>query len=211
MPLLLLIRHALTESTGRSLSGWAPGVHLSERGREQAAALADFLSPIPVGAVYSSPLERCTETASAIAVGRRIKVRVASDLGEVRYGDWTGRSLSQLSRTRLWKVVQTVPSAAHFPNGESLLEVQDRAVHEIARIAKTHPRGIVAAVSHGDPIKLVLAHFAGAHTDMFQRFVVQPASVSVILVGEGIPRILRVNSTGSLSDLIPPKRRSVRG
>ncbi len=171
MPLLLLIRHALTDATGRSLVGWTPGVHLSEPGRGPARALAERLAPVPFAAVYSSPLERCLETAEPLAAQRRIHVTPAEDLGEVRYGDWTGRSLAQLARTRLWKTVQSAPSNARFPGGESLLEVQDRAAREVGRIAATHPRGVVAAFSHGDVIRLVLAHFAGVHVDLFQRLV----------------------------------------
>jgi probable phosphoglycerate mutase len=208
MPLLLLIRHALTDATGRSLAGWTPGVHLSERGRGQARALAERLTPVPIAVMYSSPLERCLETAEPVAAQKRLSVTAADDLGEVRYGDWTGRSLAQLARTRLWKVVQSAPSNARFPNGESLLEVQERAAAEIGRIAAAHPRGVVAAFSHADVIRLLLAHFSGTHVDMFQRLVISPASVTAIALGEGIPRILRVNDTGAVADLIPAKPRT---
>jgi len=208
MPLLLLIRHALTDATGRSLTGWTPGVHLSERGRGQAQALAQRLTPVPLAAMYSSPLERCLETAEPVAAQKRLSVTATDDLGEVRYGDWTGRSLAQLARTRLWKTVQSAPSNARFPNGESLLEVQERAAAEVGRIAAAHPRGVVGAFSHGDVIRLLLAHFAGVHLDMFQRLVISPASVTAIALGDGIPRILRVNDTGAVADLIPPKPRA---
>jgi probable phosphoglycerate mutase len=207
MPLLLLIRHALTEATGRSLTGWTPGVHLSEQGRSQARALAERLTPVPVAAMYSSPLERCLETAEPVAAQKRLSVTAADALGEVRYGDWTGRSIAQLTRTRLWKVVQTTPSNARFPGGESLLECQERAAREVQRIAAAHPRGVVAAFSHADVIRLLLAHFAGIHVDQFQRLVVSPASVTAVALGDGIPRILRVNDTGAVADLIPAKPR----
>lgn len=208
MPLLLLIRHALTDATGRSLTGWTPGVHLSERGRGQARALAERLTPVPIAAMYSSPLERCLETADPVAAQKRLSVTAADDLGEVRYGDWTGRSLAQLARTRMWKVVQSAPSNARFPNGESLLEVQERAAAAIGRIAAAHPRGVVAAFSHADVIRLLLAHYSGTHVDMFQRIVISPASVTAIALGDGIPRILRVNDTGAVADLIPAKPRT---
>jgi probable phosphoglycerate mutase len=207
MPLLLLIRHALTSATGRSLTGWTPGVHLSDQGRGQARALAERLTPVPIAAMYSSPLERCLETAEPVAAQKRLSVTSVDDLGEVRYGDWTGRTLAQLSRTRLWKTVQSAPSNARFPNGESLLEVQERAAREVGRIAAMHPRGVVAAFSHGDVIRLLLAHFSGVHVDLFQRLVVSPASVTAIALGEGVPRILKVNDTGAVADLIPPKPR----
>jgi len=207
MPLLLLIRHAVTAATGRSLTGWTPGVHLSDQGTGQARALAERLTPVPISAMYSSPLERCLETAEPVAAQKRLSVTRVDDLGEVRYGDWTGRSLAQLSRTRLWKTVQSSPSNARFPNGESLLEVQERAAREVGRIAAMHPRGVVAAFSHGDVIRLLLAHFSGVHVDLFQRLVISPASITAIALGDGVPRILRVNDTGAVGDLIPAKPR----
>jgi len=201
MTLLLLIRHGLTDATGKRITGWTPGIHLSDRGREQAERLAERLAGVPIRAIYSSPLERCTETAAplAAAAGREIVVR--EDLGEVRYGDWTNRPLSRLVRTRLWRTIQQVPSGARFPGGESLLEVQERTVREAGRIVGEHPRAAVAVFSHGDPIRLLLAHFAGVHPDLFQRLAVDPASVSAVAAGDGVPRILRVNDTGDLRDL----------
>ena len=128
MPILLLVRHALTEATGTRLSGWTPGVHLSERGREQARALVERLAPVRIAALYSSPLERCRETAEPLAAARRLEVRDTEDIGEVRYGDWTGRTLAQLSKTRLWRSVQATPSTVRFPGGETV--VDDLAVEE---------------------------------------------------------------------------------
>ena len=104
--------------------------------------------------------------------------------------------------------MQTVPSSVRFPDGESLLEVQSRALRELGRICDDHPRATVAVVSHADVIKLVVGHYAGAPVDLFQRLVVDPASICAIAVGDGIPRILRVNDRGSLRDLAPsPARR----
>ncbi|MDP9341382.1 MAG: MSMEG_4193 family putative phosphomutase [Actinomycetota bacterium] len=206
MPILLLVRHALTDATGKRLSGWTPDVHLSERGREQAQELVERLAPVRISALYSSPLERCRETAEPLATARRLEVRETEDIGEVRYGDWTGRTLAQLSRTKLWRSVQSTPSAVRFPGGETLLEVQQRAVRQAATIAAAHPKSVVALVSHGDVIRLLLAHYAGMHVDLFQRLVVSPASVSVVAAGEGVPRILRMNDTGGLRDLAPPRK-----
>jgi probable phosphoglycerate mutase len=157
--------------------------------------------------MYSSPLERCLETAEPVAAQKRLSVTAVDDLGEVRYGDWTGRTLAQLSRTRLWKTVQNAPSNARFPNGESLLEVQQRAAGMVGRIAAVHPRGVVAVFSHGDVIRLLVAHYAGVHADLFQRLMVSPASVTAIALGDGVPRIVRVNDTGAVADLIPAKPR----
>jgi probable phosphomutase (TIGR03848 family) len=203
--LLLLIRHALTQATGKRLSGRTPGIHLSDEGGRQAEALAGRLDPLPLAAVYASPLERCLETAQAIAHPRGLTVHPVPDLAEVDYGRWTGRSMPQLVRTALWKKVQQSPSSVTFPDGEGLADTQRRGVAALEEIAARHPRGTVAVVSHADVIRLALAHYAGLHIDLFQRLIVSPASVSAIGLGDRIPRIVRMNDTGALDDLVRRK------
>jgi broad specificity phosphatase PhoE len=66
---VLLVRHGLTATTGHVLTGWTPGIPLDGRGQAQAAALAARLAPLPLAAIVSSPLERCVQTAEAIAAG----------------------------------------------------------------------------------------------------------------------------------------------
>jgi probable phosphomutase (TIGR03848 family) len=205
MRLLLLLRHAVTEHTGARLSGWLPGLHLSEAGREQAKALAERLAPVPVDAVYASPLERCQETAAVVADAKGLKLGTVGDLGEVRYGDWTGRELKALAKEPLWKVVQATPSAARFPDGESLFEMQARAVLAVERLREVHPRQTVAVCSHADVIKAVACHYLGMHLDQFQRLIVSPASVTAFAFGPG-PYLVRLNDTGGNGDLAPPKR-----
>jgi probable phosphomutase (TIGR03848 family) len=205
MRLLLLLRHAVTEHTGARLSGWLPGLHLSEQGREQAAALAGRLAAVPVDALYASPLERCQETAAAVAEAKGLKVETLEDVGEVRYGDWTGRTLKELAKEPLWKVVQATPSAARFPDGESLYEMQARAVLATERLRAAHPGQTVAACSHADVIKAVVCHYLGMHLDLFQRVVVSPASVTAIAFGPA-PYLARLNDTGGNADLAPPPK-----
>ena len=205
MRLLLLLRHAVTEHTGARLSGWLPGLHLSDQGREQAGALAGRLGPVPVDALYASPLEPCQETAAAVAEAKGLKVETLEDVGEVRYGDWTGRTLKELAREPLWKVVQSTPSAARFPDGESLYELQARAVLAIERLREAHPKQTVAVCSHADVIKALACHYLGMHLDLVQRVVVSPASVTAIAFGPA-PHLARLNDTGGSADLGPPPR-----
>jgi probable phosphomutase (TIGR03848 family) len=209
MRLLLLLRHAVTEQTGARLSGWTPGLHLSEAGREQAEALAGRLAPVPVDALYASPLERCQETAAALAEAKDLKVRTLEDVGEVRYGSWTGRTLKELAREPLWKIVQATPSAARFPDGESIFEMQARAVLAVERLREAHPAQAVAVCSHADVIKALVCHYLGMHLDLFQRVVVSPASVTALAFGP-VPHLVRLNDTGGSADLAPPRRRRRR-
>jgi probable phosphomutase (TIGR03848 family) len=204
--LLLLVRHALTDATGKHLSGRTRGIHLSEAGRAQVDGLVERMAGIPLKAFYASPLERCVETARPPARAHGLDVRIEPRLIEVDYGRWTGRSMAQLVRTSLWKQVQASPAAVRFPDGESLREVQLRTVQALDEIAEAHPRALVAAVAHADVIRLAVAHYAGVHLDLFQRLVVSPTSVSAILLGDRIPRVLRMNDTGTLEDLVPRGR-----
>jgi probable phosphoglycerate mutase len=208
MTVLVLVRHAHTDSAGKRLTGRQRGVHLNARGREEAAALARRLEGVPVRAIYSSPLERCRETAAPLARALGITVRARGALLEVDYGDWTGRPIAGVRRTRLWRVVQHAPSRIRFPGGESLHEVQARAVAEVERIAVEHPRDVVAVVTHADVVRLVIAHYSGMHLDHLQRLVVDPASASVLVLDEGTARLVKVNDTGGLDALKP--RRGVR-
>ena len=196
MTTIFLVRHGLTEDTGRKLTGWTPGVALSDAGKNQVVALAERLTEVPFKAVYSSPIDRTRQTAEAIADLHGLDVQVSEELGEVDYGRWTGRPLKSLARTKLWSTVIRWPSGARFPDGEALREVQARAVEEVERLRLEHPKQAICCVSHGDVIKLVLAHYLGVHIDLFQRIHVAPASVSVLGVGGAGPYVLGINVFG---------------
>ena len=214
MTTVVLVRHGLTHLTGPVLAGWTPGLHLDERGRRQAAAVAERLRPLPLDAVVSSPLDRCLDTAGAVLSGREQQLQVDDRLGECRYGDWTGRPLKELAKDPLWKVVQAHPSAVVFPGpeGEALRDTQARAVGAVRDWnARLGPDATWLACSHGDVIKAVVADAMGLHLDQFQRIAIDPCSVTVIRYTELRPFVVRVNDTGGgVEDLLPPKKKGRR-
>ena len=217
MTTVILLRHGrTTANTGGILAGWTPGVQLDETGQAQVRAVGERLARVPLAAVVSSPLERCQETAAAVVDGREVQVHTDDRLGEARYGDWTGRTIKELAKQPLWKVVQQHPSAAVFPGpeGEGLAQTQARAVAAVrAWNARLGPDAVWLACSHGDVIKAILADALGLHLDQFQRIMVDPASISVVTYTDTRPFVARVNDTGGdVSALIPPsrKRRSRR-
>ncbi len=197
------MRHAQTPTTGKTLPGRAPGLHLADRGREQAADVADRIARLPrIAAVYASPLERARETAEPIAAACRLPVTPDDGLLECDYGEWTGVSLRELRRRPEWKTIQRYPSGFRFPGGESFTEMQARVTGALGRLVAAHPGQTVVAVSHADPIKVALAHALGTHLDLFQRIAVFPASVSAIAYGADGPAVLSVNTTrGDLAPL----------
>ena len=205
---MLLVRHGQTPTTGKVLPGRAAGLELSEKGTEQAAAVAARIAALQDGqrkiaAVYASPLERTRQTAAPIAKALGLRVRPTKGLLECDFGDWTGAQLKSLYKKPEWRTVQRNPSGFRFPGGESFTEMQTRMTGAIDALRKDHPGQTVVAVSHADPIKAAVAHALGTHLDLFQRIVVSPCSVSAILYGADGPVVLAVNSTGDLTALAP--------
>jgi probable phosphoglycerate mutase len=200
--LVLLVRHGLTAGTGSVLTGRTPGIGLDDRGRDQAAALAARLAGVALDAIVSSPLQRCRETAGAIAAardGHPVAVTEDARFAEVAYGDWTGKPIKRLAKEPLWRVVQAHPSAVRFPgqDGESLPGVQERAVAAIRDWnSRLGPKAAYLVCSHGDVIKSILADSLGMHLDTFQRIQVDPCSVSVIRYTPLRPFVIRMNDTG---------------
>jgi len=202
---VLLVRHGPTPTTGKMLPGRAGGLHLSEKGQAQAAAVAGRIATLTKApsAVYASPLERTRETAAPIARALGLRVRTAPGLLEVDVGDWTEKPLSRLYRAREWPTVQRWPGGFRFPGGESFAEMSVRTMDAVLGLVAEHPGETIVAVSHADPIKAVVAAAAGVPLDLMQRLVVSPCSISAILFTAGGPVVLCVNSTGSLEELAP--------
>ena len=206
MTVVLIVRHGLTSSTGKALTGWLPGISLDDRGQAQAAAVGDRLARLPLTAIVSSPLERCVQTATAIAARQGGSdhagppaVDIDDRLGECRYGDWTGKPLRKLARDPLWRVVQAHPSAVTFPGpgGESMLGMQQRAVAGVRDWNTRLGRDATYLIcSHGDVIKAILADALGVHLDMSQRIQVDPCSLSIVRYTTLRPFVLRMNDTG---------------
>ncbi|MCS6773661.1 MAG: histidine phosphatase family protein [Anaerolineae bacterium] len=216
MPTILLIRHATNDfvKSGR-LPGRTRGIHLNDEGRRQADALSAALAKRSPDAIYSSPLERAIETALPLARTLSLPIRVLPALADIDNGDLTGREIKALSEdpaTRdLWRTVTERPSRAAFPNGESMLDMQRRAVGAIEQIIAAHPDlslppesnaaqpespkmrpQTIAVISHADVIKAILAHYLDMPFDSFQKIVIAPASVSTLSVATDAESCRRV-------------------
>jgi probable phosphomutase (TIGR03848 family) len=211
---VLLLRHGLTSMTGPVLAGRTPGVDLDERGQAQAAKVAQRLADVRVQAIVSSPLERCQQTAQAVADVLGLPIETDARLIECGYGDWTGQELKKLAKDPLWKVVQAHPSAVTFPGegGEAMRDAQVRAVDAVRSWnAKLGPKATWIACSHADVIKSIVADALGMHLDTFQRIVIDPCSVTVITYTDLRPFVVRVNDNGAdLATLLAPPKRAGR-
>jgi probable phosphomutase (TIGR03848 family) len=201
---VLLVRHGTTPTTGKMLPGRAAGLHLAEKGRQQAAVVAERIAAMekPPTALYASPLERTRETAAPIASALGLRVRLARGLIEADVGDWTEKPLSRLYKTKEWPTVQRWPSGFRFPGGESFSEMSVRSMDAVLDLVAAHPGETIVAVSHADPIKAIVAAAAGVPLDLMQRLVISPCSISALLFTSGGPAVLCMNSTGSLGELV---------
>jgi probable phosphomutase (TIGR03848 family) len=199
---VILLRHGRsTSNTAHVLAGRSEGVELDDKGRQQAADLVDRVAELPIRAVVSSPMLRCRSTVEPLAAALGIELEIDDRFAEVDYGEWTGRKIGDLVKEPLWAVVQAHPSAAVFPGGEGLAQVQTRAVAAVrdhdARLAEQHGGDALwLACTHGDVIKAVVADAFALHLDGFQRVSADPASISVIRYTQLRPFVLHVNHTG---------------
>jgi probable phosphoglycerate mutase len=182
-------------TTWWAIVGWTPGVSLNERGRAQADRLAWKLLGRGITKIYSSPLERALETAAPVAEALGLKVEVRDSLGEVKFGEWTGKRIEELDRDPRWRLFNEYRSGTRAPGGELMLETQTRIVTDLEYLRRRRPDETVAVVSHGDVIRAALLYYLGMPIDVFQRIEIGPASFSVLELNDWGPRVLAVNES----------------
>jgi len=195
MTVFLLIRHGENDYVKKGkMAGRLPGVHLNQRGLEQASAVAEKLAGAPIKALYSSPLERAMETAQPLSQALAIPVIPRPGLIELDVGEWQDQSLSRLRRQKLWRVALQSPSRMQFPGGESFAEAQQRICRELQELSRSYETGDrVICVSHADPIRLAVAYFLGLPLDLFQRLSAAPASITALEISEAGSKLLTLN------------------
>lgn len=196
MTRFLLIRHATNNTVGATIAGRMPGVHLNEEGKTQAVKLAERLKGIPVNAVYSSPLERCLETAKPLTEMLGKDLTIIEEFTEIEYGKWTNCALNELKDDLQFKHWNSFRSSTRIPGGEMMIEVQARMIAGLKKIQQQHSEQTIAIISHGDPIRAVVAFYAGMPLDFLLRIEIEPASVSVIDLYDEFAQLIVVNDTG---------------
>jgi broad specificity phosphatase PhoE len=198
----LFIRHGAHDYLGRAIAGNKAGVHLNERGREQAAHLPHKLSLLPIDAIYSGPLERVRETAESLAAARGLPLQFADEFTEINFGEWVDRAFTDLSAEQLWGHYNSFRSCTTAPGGELMLEVQARVMRKLTQLRGQHE--FVVIVTHGDVIRATFAHFLGVHVDLFLRMEIDPASLNLLELGDNFVRVRLLNSPSTGSPLELP-------
>jgi broad specificity phosphatase PhoE len=186
---IVLARHGETDwNREKRWQGFAD-LSLNERGRQQAAALADSLEGVPFSAVYASDLRRAYETALVVAERRGLAVTQLRELREVDVGSWTGLSQDDV-KARLpdaYRELRT-RTGRGWEGGETYAEMGLRVLGAIRRIARRHPAELVLVVTHSGPIRSLHAHARGLDyaTDRTAAPTVDRVELSAVTVDDGV-------------------------
>ena len=193
MALVILVRHGQTdENVSGRISGQGP-VPLNTRGQEQARLAAEVLAPLGITHLFSSPLVLARQTAEFLAERLQKSIEEIPDLREVGYGDWEGKTFNEMRTHPVAHQVFHDPINAAFPNGESLLAVQQRGIQVIEWVRNTYPQGIVTVVSHGDVIRTALAHYLGMPFNDYRRLDLDNGAISVLELFDDWIRVKALN------------------
>lgn len=196
---VLLVRHGRTDAPEQQLPGPPPGPPLSPLGAQQARRVATRLRH--VARIYASPYRRTAQTAGAIAEAAGAPLQIDEALSDVPFGDWAGRDLATLVDEPSWIDFNVLRTVTPIAAGGLMIDVQARALGWLARVAAAHRDDTVAAVSHADVIRAIIAGCAGVSLDLSLRLAIGVASISEIHIAPGLLRVERVNDTAHLEDL----------
>ena len=194
MTRLLLIAHAATAwNIERRYQGWTD-VPLSEIGRDQVRRLAHALRGVPIDAVFASDLSRSIETAVGLGEPRGLAVRVDRRLREMNFGDWEGKTASEIGDVSPeWN---RGDAGARPPRGESLADVAERIDAFLADL----PGGDVAIVGHRGSLRILVCRLLGLPATSHWSFRLDVASISILEVDAGRAVLTRLNDTHHLED-----------
>jgi broad specificity phosphatase PhoE len=202
-----LVRHGVTDwHRERKLLGQRD-IPLNDTGLAQAAAAASALAELEITDVISSPMMRAVQTAEVI--GNQFGIQVARDprLSDLRVGKWEGMSYDQIATSPEYHRFLADPVSETIPgSGETLAAVKNRVVAAVEQTLEDNPAGDgVVVVSHAGPIRVLLAHYAGASPAGYHRFRVSPGAISILEFADDrdLPRILGINCSGQLSGAVP--------
>jgi broad specificity phosphatase PhoE len=184
------------------LCGRMRGVHLNGRGLNEAETLAWRLAPsLQTSVIFTSPMERAIETAAPLARCLRVNLRVTPAFNECDFGDWTGLSFATLDSRRDWKDFNERRCIANAPLGESLFDVQCRAVTAVKDLIETSSEPDVVVFTHADVIRSALCFFTAMPLQSYLRYSAEPASFRVLENASGALRLASGRS-GGMNDFL---------
>ena len=205
---LLFVRHGETDWNAQErIQGHTP-TSLNERGRQQAALVAERLASVPLTAIYSSDLPRARETADAVAAHHNLPVQMETGLRERSFGQWEGLTAQDLERdwAQAWQEWKSVGDAELAPpGGEAWAEVQTRFLPALRRILAAHHNSddTVLIAGHGGSLRLAVLFALDAPLVMLRRLRLDNTSVTRIDFPPAprLPRLVTFNDTAHLNIL----------
>jgi broad specificity phosphatase PhoE len=188
-----LLRHGNTDAVDY-LPGRTEGVFLNNEGKQQAEDAAKKLDGIKIDKIITSPVDRTKQTALHISSRFNIPLEIDDYFIELDFGEWTGKSFSELDKDQRWHKFNTFRSETGIPGGESMIEAQQRLIKGIELLERQYPDKNIIIVSHGDPIKLILCYYLGIPIDFIFRFMVDHCAFSILELSEYGPLVKAVNT-----------------
>lgn len=155
--------------------------------------LARRMADVPLAALFSSPLERCRETAAYFLPGRDIEIETREELIELDFGDWTGRTFEEIGADPEWRRFNRFREGTRIPGGETLMEAQARMVRLAIDVVEQYPDHEVLLVGHGDPLRALLLHYLGMPIGYVFRLELPPASWTTLELDGRSARLVRLN------------------
>jgi broad specificity phosphatase PhoE len=186
---ILIVRHGETDFNLAHRFQGRIDRPLNEEGKSQVQALALALKDEFLTAIYSSPLIRAMETAKSIkAFHPSTPLFKEEGLTEMDLGEFDGMQANDWGshHQEFYKTWRTTPSHLKMPGGESLAEVQIRAIDTLERITKPYPSGSTLLLcSHNFVIRTIICHALGFPLDRFRDFQQDAAALNVLYKREG--------------------------
>src|SRR5579872_929607 len=202
---LFLVRHAESIWNAERLVQGQADPPLSKPGIEQAARLAEALSPRPISAVYTSPLQRARLTAATIARPHGLRPRLEPALREISLGAWQGRPLlargrhSPLAGHRSFADLSSDEAiddpAVQAPSGESLFAALNRVAPVLDEIVSSHREATIVLVTHSIIGRVALCHLLDAGLQLVPRLKLKVASISMVRIDGDGPVLERLGET----------------
>lgn len=202
---LLLVRHGATALTAQRRYSGRGDVPLSEVGLAQARATGARVKALApsVAAVVTSPLVRCTTTAEVIAatLGGAVPVEVEPDLVECDFGEWEGKTFTEVRAQWPDEMDAWLGSTEEAPpGGESFRAVATRVRRVVATLHKGYPESTLVVVSHVSPLKILLRDALAAGDAFLHRLYLDPAGLSIVdMWADGGVAVRMVNETAHLT------------
>jgi phosphoserine phosphatase len=206
MTKILLTRHGHVDGIKPERFRGRQPLDLTARGRAQAAAIAQRIAGgFRPSHIYTSPMGRSVETATAIAKACGITAKTCDDLNDIDYGAWQFKTFSEAKALdpALFAAWFATPQLVRFPNGESLQDLAARTANALRMVLAPHPGATVVLVGHDSVNRVLLLELLDLPLSAYWRLAQDPCCLNEIDIGDGKICIRRINETAHLDAIEP--------